>query len=79
VPILSDTALEQVICNVLDNAFEASPQEVHLHLERSDDQLELVVRDLGPGFTEAILANLGKPYQSTSKAVRAGAWGCSWW
>jgi two-component system sensor histidine kinase RegB len=67
VPILSDTALEQVICNVLDNAFEASPQEVHLHLERSDDQLELVVRDLGPGFTEAILANLGKPYQSTKQ------------
>lgn len=67
VPILSDTALEQVICNVLDNAYEASPREVHLHLERVGDQLELVVRDLGPGFTEAILAKLGKPYQSTKK------------
>ena len=67
VPILSDTALEQVICNVLDNAYEASPQEVHLHMEITSDTLELVVRDLGPGFDERILAKLGKPYQSTKK------------
>lgn len=71
VDILSDTALEQMICNVLDNAFEASPREVHLHLERTGDQLELVVRDRGPGFDPAILAKLGKPYQST-KTGRAG-------
>lgn len=67
VTILSDTALEQVICNVLDNALEASPSEVHLHMEIVQDQLELVVRDLGPGFAEAILAKFGKPYQSTKK------------
>lgn len=67
VPILSDTALEQVICNVLDNAYEASSQEVHLHLECSDDMLELVVRDRGPGFSDAIFAKLGKPYQSTKQ------------
>ncbi|MDR3004220.1 MAG: ATP-binding protein [Acidovorax sp.] len=66
-PILSDTALEQVICNVLDNAYEASPQEVHLHLECAGDMLELVVRDRGPGFDQAILAKLGKPYQSTKQ------------
>ena len=67
VPILSDTALEQVICNLLDNAYEASPQEVHMHMDIADDTLELVVRDLGHGFAESILAKLGKPYQSTKK------------
>lgn len=67
VPILSDTALEQVICNVLDNAYEASDEEVHLHVEVVGATLELAVRDRGPGFDPAILAQLGKPYQSTKQ------------
>lgn len=66
-PIVSDTALHQMICNVLDNAYEASPREVHMHMECVHDELRLTVRDRGPGFAPAILRNLGKPNQSTKK------------
>ena len=69
VPIISDTSLQQMIFNVLDNAHEASPAFVQLVVEcdASDDdaQLTLLVTDSGPGFRADILAQLGKPYQST--------------
>lgn len=70
--ILSDTALQQVICNVLDNAYEASPNEVHLHLDMTPaDELRLTVLDKGPGFDPLMLERLGKPLQS-SKQGRPG-------
>lgn len=81
VPIISDTALQQMIFNVLDNALEASPGFVQLWAtcpaDGSDDEdghalLELVVTDSGPGFRSDILAHLGKPYQSTKGRPGSG-------
>lgn len=63
--IVADTALKQVIWNVLDNGWEASERPVRLRAIRSDGALQLVVRDSGPGFTDEALANLGQPYNST--------------
>lgn len=62
--MVSDSALKQTICNVLDNALEASP---HLKMEvtRDADTLSITVTDNGPGFGPAMLANFGKPYQSS--------------
>src|SRR5690606_529883 len=37
--IISDTALQQMICNVLDNALEASADEVELRLRCTGEQL----------------------------------------
>jgi two-component system sensor histidine kinase RegB len=71
-PIVSDTALKQVICNVLDNAAEASPGWVGLSVKRQADDLVLSVLDTGPGFPAAMLANLGKPYQSTKEREGRG-------
>ena len=68
VPIISDTALQQMIFNVLDNALEASPGFVQLFVDcdsGDNPQLQLVVSDSGPGFRADILAQLGKPYQSS--------------
>jgi two-component system sensor histidine kinase RegB len=64
-PIVSDTALKQMICNVLDNALEASPHWVGLAARREEDTLVLEITDAGPGFAPAMLARLGKPYQSS--------------
>lgn len=72
VPIVSDTALKQVICTVLDNAAEASPQGIGLVVERERDSLSLIVRDRGPGFASETLSNLGKPYNSTKKRPGGG-------
>jgi len=62
--IVSDTALKQVIFNVLDNAQEASPNWVGVTVERQDEKLVFSVRDRGPGFDSGILAVLGQPYMS---------------
>jgi len=76
-PIVADTALQQMLCNVLDNAFEASPRWQRLIIERDQreqphDDLVLTVEDRGPGFAPDILAQLGKPYQSTKDKPGGG-------
>ncbi|XAH25711.1 ATP-binding protein [Xylophilus sp. GW821-FHT01B05] len=64
-PMVSDTALQQMICNVLDNALEASPRWTGLEVMRNADALALIVTDSGPGFAPGMLAQFGKPYQSS--------------
>lgn len=65
IPIAFDTSLKQMIFNMLDNALEASPQWLRLEAQVNADQLELVVSDRGAGFLPAMLAQFGKPYQSS--------------
>ena len=71
-PMVSDSALKQMICNVLDNAREASPHWIGLELARDADALTLTVSDTGPGFAPGMLAQLGKPYQSSKTRPGAG-------
>jgi len=63
--IVSDTALKQVVFNVLDNAFEVSPHWVEFAVGRDADALVLRISDRGPGFSPEMLAQVGKPYQSS--------------
>ena len=55
----------QMIANVLDNALEASPQYVAMTVALADGDVIVDVADDGPGFTATMLAQLGKPYQSS--------------
>ncbi len=64
-PIISDTALKQIIFNVLDNALEASPSWLSLLVTREATFLVISVTDRGTGFKEEMLQSFGKPYQST--------------
>lgn len=64
-PMVSDSAVKQMICNVLDNALEASPHWLRLEVAQDDDALTLTVTDAGPGFPPAMLKQFGKPYQSS--------------
>lgn len=70
--IVSDSALRQMIYNVLDNALEASPEWVGLEVSRDRHSLILVVTDAGPGFPPAMLTQIGKPYQSSKTRPGAG-------
>ena len=70
--IISDSALKQMICNVLDNALEASPQWVGFNVTHEGELLKMTVMDAGPGFAPAMLAQFGKPYQSTKGRPGAG-------
>jgi two-component system, sensor histidine kinase RegB len=70
--IISDSALKQMICNVLDNALEASPQWVGFDVTHEGELLKMVVTDAGPGFAPEMLTLFGKPYQSTKGRPGAG-------
>jgi two-component system, sensor histidine kinase RegB len=65
VPVVFDSALRQMVDNVLDNALEASPDWVGLDASVEDGTLTLSVTDAGPGFAPAMLGQFGKPYQSS--------------
>jgi len=65
-PIISDTALRQMICNLLDNALEAAPgAPLALRAFCEDETLVIQVQDRGPGFSAEMLERFGKPYQSS--------------
>ena len=70
--IVSESTLRQVVFNVLDNAFEASQGWARLTAAIDDDMLVLTVEDDGPGFDPDILANVGKPYQSSKGRLGGG-------
>jgi len=61
-----------VIFNVLDNAYEVSRDWVELVAEREDDNLVLSISDRGAGFAPEMLAQLGKPYQSSKGRTGGG-------
>jgi len=71
-PIVSDSAIKQMVHNVLDNALEASPSWVGLDVAHEGDALKLTITDRGPGFPQEMLAQLGKPYQSSKDKPGSG-------
>ncbi|MBB3996810.1 ATP-binding protein [Aureimonas pseudogalii] len=72
--IVAESTLRQGVFNVLDNAVEASPGWLCFTAHRDGETLVLRVVDEGPGFPPEILAQIGRPYQST-KDRRAGGLG----
>ena len=70
--IVSDTTIQQLITNLLDNAYEVSPKQVELCLRREQENLVVEVHDAGPGFTEDMLRDVGKPYRSTKNQPGRG-------
>ena len=72
VPIVSDLVLQQAVFNLLDNAGGVSPGGIAIILARMDEALVLTVRDHGPGFAPEQLANLGKPYNSSTGELGRG-------
>lgn len=72
--IVSDEGLKQMICNVLDNALDASPDWLALEVMQSESDIIIRVLDRGPGFAPATLKNFGRPYNS-SKGKPGGGLG----
>lgn len=71
-PMVSDTTLQQMVFNVLDNARDASPHWARLAVTRSAETLCITVADAGPGFAPGMLAKLGTPYQSSKNRPGGG-------
>lgn len=58
--VLADPRLEQALLNLLNNAATASRDTVDLEIDWNTQRLTLSVRDHGPGFPPAVLAQAGK-------------------
>ena len=72
--IVADPVIRQAVTNLLDNAREAGATYIDMLVSRDNRWLHVAVRDNGPGFTEEMLADVGKPYRS-SKGKQGGGLG----
>jgi two-component system sensor histidine kinase RegB len=70
--IISDAVLKQVIFNLLENAYEASPGWIALEVTREGQVLVLSVCDRGAGFSAAVLEHFGWPYHSSKGRTGGG-------
>ena len=72
-PIISDSALKQMVGNLLDNGIDAAPSKpLQLRVECTNNWLSLSVRDAGEGFSPEMLKNFAKPYYSTKGRPGSG-------
>lgn len=58
--ILAERTLTQALVNIINNAIDASPENVTLHAGWSTDELAITVADRGPGLSEELRNMLGK-------------------
>jgi two-component system sensor histidine kinase RegB len=72
--IISDPVIRQAIGNLLDNAREAGATRIEIAVQCEPTVLHIAVSDNGPGFPPAMLAQFGKPYNS-SKGKQGGGLG----
>lgn len=68
-----DATLDQALTNLLNNAADANPEDIHISLEWQDDSVIIDIRDHGPGVELAIADQLGETFVSTkSKGMGIG-------
>ena len=63
--IVADESLSQAFINLLNNAADASLDDVEVEGHWDSDELVFEVRDRGPGFDRPTIMNAGKPFFTT--------------
>lgn len=58
--ILAERTLTQALINILNNAADASPEDVSLEATWTRDELAIDITDRGPGLSDEIHSQLGK-------------------
>jgi len=58
--MIADRALTQAITNILNNAADASPDNVEMNARWNHDELVINIYDSGPGFSKTASASVGK-------------------
>lgn len=65
--IVAEQTLTQAILNILNNAADASPEQVEVQGEWDASELRLAICDRGPGLTPAIQAQAGRALFTTKE------------
>jgi len=63
--IVVDDTLSQALTSILNNAADATPQQIEIIGEWDNEQLQLEVNDRGAGFDEKTLASVGSAFFTT--------------
>ena len=71
-PIVADAPLAQALVNLFDNAVEAGATRIRVAADLAGDTVCVTVCDDGTGFTDAMLAEVGRPYHSTKRRHGSG-------
>jgi two-component system sensor histidine kinase RegB len=66
----ADPALRSALLNLLNNAADASPDEMDILLLWNDEQMTLEIRDHGPGLTPEAAARAGSAFFTTKQEGR---------
>lgn len=68
--IVADLTLEQAIVNLLNNAADASPEDVELDASWDTERLRLCINDRGAGIDPQAAGQLGHPFFTTKARDR---------
>jgi two-component system sensor histidine kinase RegB len=60
--IFTDRTLTQALQNLLDNAADASPEQIMLNANWDESRLIIQIRDFGDGIPDEVKHKLGKPF-----------------
>lgn len=76
IPLFDATpALEQAVINLLNNAAQVTPEEMHVHLAWDVGEIRIAVHDQGPGFPVDVLKYAGdEPVVSQTQGAGIGLW-----
>jgi len=70
--ILAEQTLSQAILNLLNNAADASPENIEIELGWDDAEISIEIRDRGPGLAPEVAARVGEPFFSTKEGFGIG-------
>jgi len=62
-----DETMNQAIINLLNNAGDASPEQVDIGLSWDQEKMLLTIRDYGSGIPLALADKMGKPFVTTKR------------
>jgi two-component system sensor histidine kinase RegB len=65
--ILAEPTLEQALLNLLDNAADASPAEVHMTAQWNKSECLIEILDRGPGLAGSVAQKIGQPFFTTKR------------
>ncbi|HEX6829745.1 MAG TPA: HAMP domain-containing sensor histidine kinase, partial [Burkholderiales bacterium] len=63
--ILAEQTLSQAVINLLNNAADASPENIEIEGRCMEDEMVIEIRDHGPGLTPEVLGKAGQPFFTT--------------
>ena len=63
--ILAEQTLTQAVINIFNNAADASPDDIDIRAQWTDNHLTLEVRDRGPGIDDEVSAYIGQSIFTT--------------